>query len=110
MTLEFSQNDNAPVNLAEVRFHIPSSELAGDVDPAEAFKGTYLSYQFLQLKIWGVVNVLLFKYRYQPPYCIGHSVVDPKLFFPDPYPTFQEISDPAPDPTQLLSKEVKAKF
>ena len=38
------------------------------------------------------------------------SVVDPKLFFsdPDPDPTFQEISDP--DPTQLLSKEVKAKF
>ncbi len=39
VTLEFSQNDNAPVNLAEIRFHIPSSELAGDVDPAEAFKG-----------------------------------------------------------------------
>ena len=39
MTLEFSQNDNAPVNLAEMRFHIPSSDLAGDVDPAEAFKG-----------------------------------------------------------------------
>ena len=38
------------------------------------------------------------------------SVVDPKLFFSDPYPdpTFQEIPDP--DPTQLLSKEVKAKF
>ena len=26
------------------------------------------------------------------------SVVDPKLFFSDPDPTFQEISDPAPDP------------
>ena len=39
-----------------------------------------------------------------------YSVVDPKLFFLDPYPAFQEISDPAPDPTQLLSKEVKAKF
>ena len=24
------------------------------------------------------------------------SVVDPKLFFPDPDPTFQEISDPDP--------------
>jgi len=39
--------------------------------------------------------------------------VDPKLFFSDPDPTFQEISDPDPapdpDPTQLLSKEVKAK-
>ena len=40
------------------------------------------------------------------------SVVDPKIFFSDPYPTFQEISDPAPDPdpTQLLSKEAKVKF
>ena len=26
------------------------------------------------------------------------SVVDPKLFFSDPDPTFQEIPDPAPDP------------
>ena len=25
------------------------------------------------------------------------SVVDPKLFFSDPDPTFQEISDPDPD-------------
>ena len=37
-----------------------------------------------------------------------------KLFFSGPYqdpdPTFQEISDPDPDPTHLLSKEVKAKF
>ena len=40
------------------------------------------------------------------------SVVDPKLFFSDPYPdpTCQEISDPDPDPTQLLSEEVKAKL
>ena len=38
------------------------------------------------------------------------SVVDPKLFFYDPDTTFQEISDPAPDPTQFLSKEAKAKF
>ena len=38
VTLEFSNNDDAPVNLSEVRFHIPSNELAGDVDPAEAFK------------------------------------------------------------------------
>ena len=40
------------------------------------------------------------------------SVVDPKLFFSDLYPTFQEIldPDPAPDPTQLLSKKAKVKF
>ena len=42
------------------------------------------------------------------------SVVDPKLFFSDPDPTFQEISDPAPDPisdpTLLISKEAKPKF
>ena len=44
------------------------------------------------------------------------SVVDPKLFYSDPDPTFQEISDPAPDPiptpypTLFLSKEAKAKF
>lgn len=30
------QNDDAPVSLMEMRFHIPSSELAGD-DPVEAF-------------------------------------------------------------------------
>jgi len=29
------------------------------------------------------------------------SVVDPKLFFPDPDPTFQESSDPAPDPDPI---------
>jgi len=38
VTLEFSANDDAPVNLSEMRFHIPITELAGDVDPAEAFK------------------------------------------------------------------------
>jgi len=38
VTLEFSLNDDAPVNLAEMRFHIPSTELSGDVDPAEAFR------------------------------------------------------------------------
>lgn len=38
VTLEFSNNDDAPVNLSEVRFHIPTNEMAGDVDPAEAFK------------------------------------------------------------------------
>ena len=42
------------------------------------------------------------------------SVVDPKWFFPDPYPdqTFQEISDPdlAPDPTYILTKDRKLNF
>ena len=32
------QNDDASVNLSEIRFHIPTNELAGDVDPVEAFK------------------------------------------------------------------------
>jgi len=31
------QNDDAPVSLMEMRFHIPSSELAGD-DPVESFR------------------------------------------------------------------------
>jgi len=38
VTLEFGNNDDAPVNLSEIRFHIPTNELTGDVDPAEAFK------------------------------------------------------------------------
>ncbi|CAG0899999.1 unnamed protein product [Darwinula stevensoni] len=38
VTLEFHQNDEAPVSLMEMRFHIPSSELAGDTDPVDAFK------------------------------------------------------------------------
>uniref|UniRef100_A0A1B6EEE8 FACT complex subunit SSRP1 n=1 Tax=Clastoptera arizonana TaxID=38151 RepID=A0A1B6EEE8_9HEMI len=37
VTLEFHQNDDAPISLLEMRFHIPSSELAGDLDPVEAF-------------------------------------------------------------------------
>ncbi|XP_044734685.1 FACT complex subunit Ssrp1 [Chrysoperla carnea] len=37
ITMEFHQNDDAPVSLLEMRFHIPSSELAGDMDPVEAF-------------------------------------------------------------------------
>ncbi|XP_054258015.1 FACT complex subunit Ssrp1 [Macrosteles quadrilineatus] len=36
VTIEFHQNDDAPVGLMEMRFHIPVSELAGD-DPVEAF-------------------------------------------------------------------------
>jgi len=38
VTLEFGTNDDAQVNLSEMRFHIPSSENAGDEDPAEAFR------------------------------------------------------------------------
>jgi len=43
VTLEFCQNDLAPVNLAELRFHIPATELAGETDPAETFKETVLA-------------------------------------------------------------------
>ncbi|KAJ8932779.1 hypothetical protein NQ314_014483 [Rhamnusium bicolor] len=38
ITMEFHQNDDAPVSLMEMRFFIPSNELAGDVDPVEAFQ------------------------------------------------------------------------
>lgn len=38
ITVEFHQNDDAPVSLMEMRFFIPSNELAGDVDPVEAFQ------------------------------------------------------------------------
>nr|CAD7201283.1 unnamed protein product [Timema douglasi] len=37
VTLEFHQNDDAAVGLMEMRYHIPSSELAGDVDPVDSF-------------------------------------------------------------------------
>ncbi|XP_071516911.1 FACT complex subunit Ssrp1 [Panulirus ornatus] len=37
VTLEFHQHDDAPINLVEMRFHIPSTELAGD-DPVEGFQ------------------------------------------------------------------------
>lgn len=37
ITMEFHQNDDAPVSLLEMRFFIPTSELAGDMDPVEAF-------------------------------------------------------------------------
>ncbi|KAG8240393.1 hypothetical protein J437_LFUL002536 [Ladona fulva] len=37
VTLEFHQNDDAPVSLMEMRFHIPSSELAGQDDPVDSF-------------------------------------------------------------------------
>ncbi|KAF7270248.1 structure specific recognition protein [Rhynchophorus ferrugineus] len=38
ITVEFHQNDDAPVSLMEMRFFIPSNELAGDTDPIEAFQ------------------------------------------------------------------------
>ncbi|CAG9824663.1 unnamed protein product, partial [Phaedon cochleariae] len=38
ITMEFHQNDDAPIGLMEMRFFIPSNELAGDVDPVEAFQ------------------------------------------------------------------------
>lgn len=37
ITMEFHQNDDAPVSLMEMRFFIPQSEIAGDIDPVEAF-------------------------------------------------------------------------
>ncbi|XP_065345352.1 FACT complex subunit Ssrp1 isoform X2 [Cloeon dipterum] len=37
VTLEYHQNDDAAVSLLEMRFHIPSSELAGD-DPVDQFQ------------------------------------------------------------------------
>ena len=36
--------------------------------------------------------------------------MDPKFFFGYPNLSFQEISDPAPDPTLFFSKEAKSKF
>ncbi|XP_052753294.1 FACT complex subunit Ssrp1 [Galleria mellonella] len=37
VTLEFHQNDDTPISLMEMRFHIPTNELAGDMDAVEAF-------------------------------------------------------------------------
>ena len=41
-TLEFHLNDDAAVNLSEMRFYIPGSELAGD-DPVETFREKVMS-------------------------------------------------------------------
>ncbi len=41
-SMEFHLNDDAAVNLAEMRFYIPGSELAGD-DPVEEFKEKVIS-------------------------------------------------------------------
>ncbi|XP_017786795.1 PREDICTED: FACT complex subunit Ssrp1 isoform X2 [Nicrophorus vespilloides] len=38
ITMEFHQNDDAPVSLMEMRFYIPSNELNGELDPVEAFQ------------------------------------------------------------------------
>ncbi|CAH0380893.1 unnamed protein product [Bemisia tabaci] len=37
VTIEFHQNDEAAVSLMEMRFHIPSAEVAGAPDPVEEF-------------------------------------------------------------------------
>ncbi|XP_075977913.1 structure specific recognition protein [Anticarsia gemmatalis] len=37
VTLEFHQNDDTPVSLMEMRFHIPASEVGGEMDAVEAF-------------------------------------------------------------------------
>ncbi|XP_045130048.1 FACT complex subunit Ssrp1-like isoform X1 [Portunus trituberculatus] len=42
VTLEFHQHDDAAINLMEMRFHIPTSELAGD-DPVESFQQRVMS-------------------------------------------------------------------
>ncbi|KAK6629914.1 hypothetical protein RUM43_003735 [Polyplax serrata] len=42
VTVEFHQNDDAPVNLMEMRFHIPSSEIQGE-DPVDAFYQNVMS-------------------------------------------------------------------
>jgi hypothetical protein len=42
------------------------------------------------------LNYLMYPNVQSNHFCLFFSVVDPKLFFPDP--TYQEISDPAPDP------------
>ncbi|XP_055383339.1 FACT complex subunit Ssrp1 [Condylostylus longicornis] len=42
VTLEFHQNDDAPVGLLEMRFHIPSNE-SGDNDPVESFYDNVLN-------------------------------------------------------------------
>jgi len=43
VTVEFAANDEAPVNLSELRFHIPAVEIVGDEDPIEAFKDQIMS-------------------------------------------------------------------
>lgn len=37
VTLEFHQNDDTPVSLVEMRFHIPTTETSEQIDPVEAF-------------------------------------------------------------------------
>lgn len=42
VALEFHANEECVVQLSEIRFHIPTNELAGDTDPVEAFKDSVL--------------------------------------------------------------------
>lgn len=43
VTVEFHPNDEAPESLIEMRFYIPTSEIAGDTDPVEAFKDSVMN-------------------------------------------------------------------
>lgn len=43
VTLEFHQNDDAPVGLLEMRYHIPQVETSGDDDPVENFQNNVMS-------------------------------------------------------------------
>ena len=54
-TLEFHLNDDAPVNLSEMRFFIPGSELAGD-DPVEAFKEKVNLYRYFKLHLSSLMS------------------------------------------------------
>ncbi|GJQ80341.1 Ssrp [Trypoxylus dichotomus] len=70
ITMEFHQNDDAPVSLMEMRFFIPSNELAGDLDPVEAFqkqvmnKATVISVSGIAIAIFREIHCLTPRGRY----------------------------------------------
>lgn len=43
VTVEFHPNDEAAESLIEMRFYIPTSEMAGETDPVEAFKDSVMN-------------------------------------------------------------------
>ncbi|KAI5707179.1 hypothetical protein M8J76_000991 [Diaphorina citri] len=43
VTVEFHPNDEAAESLIEMRFYIPTNEIAGDTDPVEAFKDSVMN-------------------------------------------------------------------
>uniref|UniRef100_A0A8D8SEZ7 FACT complex subunit SSRP1 n=1 Tax=Cacopsylla melanoneura TaxID=428564 RepID=A0A8D8SEZ7_9HEMI len=43
VTVEFHPNDDAAESLIEMRFYIPTNEIAGDTDPVEAFKDNVMN-------------------------------------------------------------------